>query len=109
MTDKMILPHDLQMLQSTAEAPVVVDVRGAEEYNAGHVQGAVNIPIDELEERLDELPDDRLVVTYCNMQHRGSSRGEQAAGMLDEQGYRAQALDGGFPGWRDAGYPVETE
>jgi rhodanese-related sulfurtransferase len=42
------------------------------------------------------------------MQHRGSSRSERAAALLRESGFKAQALDGGFPAWKAAGYPIET-
>jgi rhodanese-related sulfurtransferase len=43
------------------------------------------------------------------MRHRGQSRSERAAALLRESGYQAQALDGGFPAWEKAGYPVETD
>jgi rhodanese-related sulfurtransferase len=93
--------------RDSATAPVVVDVREPDEYVAGHVRGALNIPLVQLDERLAELPSDRTVVTYCNMHHRGTSRCEQAAALLREHGMQAQALDGGYPGWKEAGLPVE--
>lgn len=49
----------------------------------------------------------RLIVTYCNMHHRGESRGERAAALLREKGYEARTLDGGYPAWKEAGLPVE--
>lgn len=85
---------------------LVIDVRGASEYAAGHVVGARNIPLATLEEHLDELPRDQQIVTYCNMQHPGFSRGEQAAALLSERGYRAAALAGGYPAWRERGLPT---
>ena len=57
-------PHDLRQQQATAHAPIVVDVRGAEEYAAGHLPGALHIPADQVAERLGELPPDRPVVPY---------------------------------------------
>lgn len=79
--------------------PTVVDVRGPDEYAAGHVTDAVNIPLDELEGRAAEIPRDRPVVTYCNMYHPGSSRGERAAELLQALGFDAGALAGGYPAW----------
>jgi rhodanese-related sulfurtransferase len=84
------------------ESPrTVVDVRSPEEYAAGHVPAAVNIPVDELEARQSEIPKDRPVVTYCNMYHPGSSRGERAADLLQAKGFEASALNGGYPAWFD--------
>lgn len=85
---------------------LVIDVRGAAEYAAGHVAGARNIPLAKLEARLGELPRDQQIVTYCNMQHPGHSRGERAAALLSERGYRAAALAGGYPNWRAQGLPT---
>lgn len=94
--------------RQAAGAPlVVVDVRDADEYAAGHVAGAVNIPLDQLDDRLAEIPADQDVVTYCDMHHRGTSRGERASLLLRLRGRAATALDGGFPGWKAAGLPVE--
>ncbi len=90
----------------SAEAPVLVDVRNPDEYAAGHIAGAVNIPLAALAARRAELPQDRLMVTYCNHQHRGVARCEQAVDVLRQHGYDARALDGGYPQWRDAGLPV---
>jgi rhodanese-related sulfurtransferase len=109
LTTELVGPQALAAQQQTGAAPLVIDVRGAEEYEVGHVQGAINIPLADLAARLDELPADAPIVTYCNMHHKGTSRGERAAALLTEQGYQAAALDGGFPAWRDAGLPVEAE
>ena len=79
----------------------VVDVRSQEEFDAGHVTGAVHVPIEELESRLAELPADQPVVTYCNMFHPGTSRGERAAALLAERGFDAVVLEGGYPAWRE--------
>lgn len=80
-------------------AATIIDVRSPEEYEAGHVLDAINIPVDELETRSAEIPQDRPVVTYCNMYHPGSSRGERAADLLQVKGFRASALNGGYPAW----------
>lgn len=91
------------------EELTIVDVRSPEEYAEGHVEGAVNIPLADLEARVGDVPLGTEVVPYCNMYHPGSSRGEQAADMLVKLGFDAKALLGGFPAWRDAGLPVESE
>jgi rhodanese-related sulfurtransferase len=98
---KLTDPNTLEEGQGNA-APTIVDVRSPDEYASGHVSGAVNIPIDELEARSAEIPQNRPVVTYCNMYHPGSSRGERAADLLESLGFRARALNGGYPAWLNA-------
>jgi rhodanese-related sulfurtransferase/predicted transcriptional regulator len=77
---------------------VLVDVRPAEEYAAGHIEGARSIPIDELERRLVELPPDREVVAYC----RGPfcAYAHEAVRQLSRSGHRARRLEEGWPEWR---------
>lgn len=87
--------------------PVIVDVRGSTEYAAGHIAGAINIPVGMLKRKRTSFPAGRIVITYCNMHHRGESRGERAAAELRELGVDARTLDGGYPGWKDSGFPVE--
>jgi rhodanese-related sulfurtransferase len=103
----MLDPESLRNARSSASEPVIVDARSRDEYAAGHIPGAINIPLAELPDRLTEIPADRPVVTYCMMQHRGQSRGEKAAALLQEHGRQAQVLDGGLPAWRAAGFEVE--
>jgi rhodanese-related sulfurtransferase len=82
---------------------VLVDVRPAEEYSAGHIEGARSIPIDELEQRLAELPEDREVIAYC----RGPfcAYAHEAVRTLERSGRRARRLEEGWPEWRLAGKP----
>ena len=77
---------------------VLVDVRPAEEYAAGHIDGARSIPIDELERRLAELPKDREVIAYC----RGPfcAYAHEAVRTLARSGRRARRLDQGWPEWK---------
>ena len=77
---------------------VLIDVRPAEEFDAGHIDGARSIPIDELESRLSELPEDREIVAYC----RGPfcAYAHQAARTLEQTGRRARRLEAGWPEWR---------
>lgn len=101
--------HARLVTHARGRAPIVIDVRGDEEYAAGHIPGAQHIPVHALATRYRELPRRRLQVTYCNMRHRGRSRSIHAATILRESGRHAQALAGGFPAWVAAGYPVDRE
>ncbi len=79
---------------------MLVDVRPAEEFEAGHIDGARSIPIDELEQRLVELPPDREVVAYC----RGPfcAYAHEAVRQMQAAGLRARRLEGGWPEWHVA-------
>jgi rhodanese-related sulfurtransferase/predicted transcriptional regulator len=77
---------------------VLVDVRPPEEFAAGHIEGARSIPLEELEQRLEELPQDREVIAYC----RGPfcAYAHQAVHRLQAAGLSARRLDKGWPEWR---------
>lgn len=77
---------------------VLIDVRPGEEYAAGHIDGARSIPIDELERRLSELPEDREVIAYC----RGPfcAYAHQAVRTLKRSGRTARRLEKGWPEWK---------
>lgn len=105
--ESRIEPTSLAQEQNNGKGPLVIDVRSPEEYAAGHVANAINLPLAELEARLAEVPSDTPVVTYCMMKHRGHSRGERAAELLRARGYQASVLEGGLPAWAGAGLPTE--
>jgi rhodanese-related sulfurtransferase len=94
----------LQRLQRGDAA--VVDVRPAEEFAAGHIPGAVSVPLAELAERLDELPRDVEIVAYCRGPYCVFA--PQALTVLRAGGFRARRLEDGLPEWRLAGLPVEV-
>ncbi|NJO82148.1 MAG: hypothetical protein HC828_04625 [Blastochloris sp.] len=96
----------LRGVLATSYRTLVIDVRSAAEFAAGHVPGAQHIPTDELEQRLAELPPDRPIITYCTMQHPGNSRGERAAALLRRSGFDARVLDGGLPAWMAEHQPI---
>ncbi|HLX39202.1 MAG TPA: rhodanese-like domain-containing protein, partial [Ktedonobacteraceae bacterium] len=104
-SNTLISPQILHEQRNTT--PIIIDVRGPKEYETGHVAGAVNIPLSQLPRKLGKIPHEQLIVTYCNMHHRGESRGERAAAFLREKEFDARALDGGYPAWKEAGLPVE--
>jgi len=82
----------------------VLDVRPAEEFAAGHLPGALNIPIHELEKRLSELPKRKEIVAYCRGPYCLMSY--EAVQILRKKGLKARRLKGGLPEWRLAGLPV---
>lgn len=89
----------------SAQPPVVLDVRPYEEFRAGHVPGAVSIPLPELERRLNELPADRQVVAYCRGPYCAFA--PEAVRLLRQRGVDAHPLEDGMPEWSAAGFPVE--
>lgn len=82
----------------------VLDVRPAEEYAAGHVPGAINVPLDKLEGFLSRLPKRREIVAYCRGPYCLMSF--EAVDKLRKRGLRARRLQDGLPEWRAAGLPV---
>lgn len=82
----------------------VLDVRPAEEYRAGHIPGAVSVPVAELKRRLREIPKSREVVAYCRGPYCVYS--VEAVEILRKRGYRARRVDEGLPAWRAQGLPV---
>jgi rhodanese-related sulfurtransferase/DNA-binding transcriptional ArsR family regulator len=79
---------------------VVLDVRPAAEYAAGHLPGAVSIPVGELRRRLAELPGDREVVAYCRGPYCAFAH--EAVELLGDEGFAARRLEDGFPEWQAA-------
>jgi rhodanese-related sulfurtransferase/DNA-binding transcriptional ArsR family regulator len=94
-----------ELLKSVKKGLVtVLDVRPAEEFVAGHLPGAINVPIDRLEGFLSKLPKDKEVVAYCRGPYCLMSY--DAVAKLRKHGWRARRLQDGFPEWRAAGLPV---
>jgi rhodanese-related sulfurtransferase len=83
----------------------VLDVRPPEEFASGHLPGAVNIPLKDLEEKLGVLPHDQEVVAYCRGPY--CVLAYEAVARLRERGFEARRMEDGFPEWQTAGYPVE--
>ena len=95
------------LLQRVRKGQVtVVDVRPHEEYIAGHIPGAVSIPIDELESRISELSKKQQVIAYCRGPYCIWSG--QAVGILESKGYSAGHLEDGVLDWRARGFRVAT-
>jgi len=95
-----------ELLQRSKDGLVtVLDVRPSEEYEVGHIPGALNVPLNEIEQHLATLPKEQEVIAYC--------RGEycvlafEAVAALRKKGFSARRLEEGFPEWKAAGLPVE--
>jgi rhodanese-related sulfurtransferase len=84
----------------------VIDVRPEEEYQAGHIPGALAIPVAQIKRRLAEIPKKRDVVAYCRGPYCVFS--VEAVGILRKHGYRARRTNEGFPDWRASGLPIAS-
>lgn len=82
----------------------VIDVRPRDEYEAGHIPGALSMPVDEVKRRMKELPRGREVIAYCRGPYCLYSL--EAVTLLRRSGYRARRAEEGIPDWRLAGLPV---
>jgi ArsR family transcriptional regulator len=84
----------------------LLDVRPEDEFALGHLPGALNVPLEELERRLSELPKDQEIVAYCRGPYCVLSF--EAVAALRAKGYRIRRLEDGFPEWKAAGLEVEA-
>jgi rhodanese-related sulfurtransferase len=99
-----LTPQDLQAKLGTAQAPLIVDLRKQAEFAIGHIPGAVNIPLDELTERLDALRQDNGVLIYCI----NGARTRQAEPVLYGNDINnVLHLEGAFQAWLRGRHPVE--
>jgi rhodanese-related sulfurtransferase/biotin operon repressor len=85
----------------------VIDVRPSEEYAAGHIPSATNIPLSKLEKHLSKLDPEQEIVAYCRGPH--CVLAFDAVAKLREKGFKARRLHDGYPEWKLAGLPVESE
>ena len=86
------MSYSEDLANDLGEAPFVLDVRSPAEFAAGHIPGAVNISIDELRNRLDEVPQDQPIVAYCQV----GMRGYLATRLLMQKGFQVKNLAGGY-------------
>ena len=100
------IEHAAKHWQQGESSPVpfaIIDVRTPAEYAEGHVEGAKLIPVDELADRLAEVPKDRQLYVYC----RSGKRSARAATLLASQGFeKVENVLGGILAWQAAGHPV---
>ena len=86
------------------DAVVVLDVRPADEFAAGHLPNAVNIPLKTLKRRLRDIPKGREIIAYCRGPY--CVLAFEAVSLLRKHGYAARRLEDGYPEWQNAGLPV---
>ncbi len=96
-----------ELLQRARDGLItVLDVRPPEEYAAGHVAGAVNVPLSGLEQYLHKLNSKQEIVAYCRGPH--CVLAFEAVARIRDKGLKARRLEDGYPEWKSAGFPVET-
>lgn len=101
-----LTPAEVHALVQKGDA-IVVDVRGTVPYELGHVTGAVWMPLGLMNQRAGELPLDKTIVTYCTCKAEETSI--EAAELLAKHGFtRVAVMQGGYPAWKNAGLPVES-
>jgi len=98
----MISADELKKLTARRGEAQLVDVRSASEYAVGHVPGVINIPMEQIEARLDDLSPDRPIVLIC----QSGARARLAAALLEPRRTDVTVLDGGTSAWVNAGFPV---
>ena len=101
-----VTPAELAALRESGVAPVVIDVRSSEEYASGHIPGAVNIPFDQVADRIAEVDAPHGVALYCMIGPR-ARKGESA--LLAASYPKVFHLEGGLAAWQAAGLPVESK
>jgi len=98
-----ITAEQAKELIETNSSLVILDVRTETEYNDKHIEGAINIPLDELQQRLEEINPNDTILVYC----RTGNRSTQAAEILVENGFsNFYHMRGGIVAWKQNGYPV---
>ncbi|MEL6308307.1 MAG: rhodanese-like domain-containing protein [Chloroflexota bacterium] len=103
-TAQNISPQDyVAQYTDTGAEHILIDVRTAQEFNSGHIAGAINIPVDQIASRLSEIPADIPVVVYC----RSGNRSAQATNILNQNDYSEIYDLGGIIQWQSAGYPIQ--
>lgn len=93
----------LENYTNTDADHILIDVRTPGEFDGGHIAGAVNIPVEELDQRLSEVPTDKDIVVYC----RSGNRSATASRILTSSGFEGVYDMGGIIAWQQAGLPVE--
>tara|TARA_R110002167_G_scaffold51814_10_gene149969 strand:- start:2050 stop:2712 length:663 start_codon:yes stop_codon:yes gene_type:complete len=104
--DMEALPRDELMQRAKEGSATVLDVRPPGEYAAGHLPGAVNVPLAELEKHLAEFDPKQEIVAYCRGPY--CVLAFEAVKLLRGKGFRVRRLQDGYPEWKSAGLPVES-
>jgi rhodanese-related sulfurtransferase len=105
MTEDIIEIEADDAFAAVEAGAMLLDVREPEEWLEGHAPGAVHVPMRDVQDRLAELPKDRLVVAIC----RSGSRSRAVAALLAAEGYDAVNAIGGMQAWQAYGFDVVTD
>jgi DNA-binding transcriptional ArsR family regulator/rhodanese-related sulfurtransferase len=105
-TEAEAVPMAELLKRARSKQVVILDTRPASEYIAGHIPGAISMPVDDLQRRLQQLTKGREYVAYCRGPY--CVYADRAVELLRANGRRARRLLDGFPEWRAAGLPVTT-
>jgi rhodanese-related sulfurtransferase len=101
-TSQLISPIEYVTDFDDPASHLLIDVRTPEEFASGHIDGSVNIPVEEMQGRLDEIPGDTPIVVYC----RSGNRSATAARILTDAGYTPVYDLGGIQDWVAEGLPI---
>ncbi|WP_328392401.1 rhodanese-like domain-containing protein [Nocardia sp. NBC_00416] len=93
-----------EAIDAVRDGALIVDVRRHFEWNRTRIPGAVHLPLEQLAAGCEELPDDRLLITFCT----GGLRSYGAANLLIDHGFEARNMSGGLVDWRAAGGVLEA-
>ncbi|MGQ0702217.1 MAG: ArsR/SmtB family transcription factor [Gemmatimonadales bacterium] len=102
--EPVTLPELRRLLRD--DAVTLIDARPREEYDAGHIPGALSIPVADLKRRLPDIPRDREIIAYCRGPYCVYSL--EAVTFLRKHGYQARRAKDGLPDWRAGGLPIST-
>lgn len=91
-----------EQFELSRDSVFVLDIRGAEDFNAGHLEGAVNIPFGQVGQKINEIPKDKEVAVICYSGQTAS----QTVGVLKMAGYNAKVILYGFPAVQEAGFEI---
>ena len=105
-SDAEPVPMNELLKRARSKQVVILDTRPASEYVAGHIAGAISVPVDELQRRLQELTKGKDYVAYCRGPY--CVYADRAVEILRANGRRARRLAEGFPKWRSAGLPISS-
>jgi rhodanese-related sulfurtransferase/DNA-binding transcriptional ArsR family regulator len=101
------VPHQELVQRARKGLVTVIDVRPREEFAAGHIPGALNVPLAELDRWARGMPKARQIVAYCRGPY--CLMAFEAVAQLRRKGHKARRLADGFPEWKSAGLPIETK
>jgi rhodanese-related sulfurtransferase len=105
-SDAEPVPMNELLKRARSKQVVILDTRPASEYVAGHIAGAISVPVDDLQRRLKELTKGKEYVAYCRGPY--CVYADRAVEILRANGRRARRLAEGFPEWRSAGLPISS-